>query len=94
MDDAEFAAVRREAGPCPACGAAAALPIVYGLPVADAYERLADHVVFAGCCLPYDAPQFSCSRCSTTWGTPTGVAAGRVAPGAERSRAEGRRGDA
>ena len=76
MDDADSAAVRRVAGPCPACGADAALPIVYGLPDPDAYDRLADRVLFAGCCMPQDAPRFTCSRCSTTWGAPPGAAAG------------------
>lgn len=68
MDDAELAAVRRKADLCPACGADAALPIVYGLPLPDAYERSAGRVVFAGCCVPYDAPLFACAQCDERWG--------------------------
>ncbi len=68
MDDDELAAVRQEAGPCPACGADAALPIVYGMVLPDEHERLAGRAVFAGCCVPYDAPRFACGQCDRTWG--------------------------
>ena len=59
---------RAAAGPCPECGAHAALPIVYGMPDFTSYERLQGEVVFAGCCVPEDPPAYACGVCGARWG--------------------------
>lgn len=46
-----------------------ALPIVYGMPDADSYDRLQGQVVFAGCCVPEEPPELRCRQCSVEWGT-------------------------
>lgn len=69
MDDEQWLVhERREAGPCPSCGADAARPIVYGMPLDDTFERLAGRVVFAGCCLPEVMDRFQCVACQHRWG--------------------------
>lgn len=67
-DDAWVDEERRAAGACPACGSADVLPIVYGMPLRDDHERLGDKVVFAGCCVPVEAPRLTCRRCGNHWG--------------------------
>ena len=47
--------LRRQAGPCPACGALAAKPIIWGMPSAGEFDRT--DVVFGGCCLPENPPR-------------------------------------
>ena len=68
MDDAWVEDVRREAGPCPACGAEAAMPVVYGMPISTDYERYQGRVAFAGCCLLEVLHLYSCGRCGHEWG--------------------------
>lgn len=70
-DDSWVDEARLDAGPCPSCGAAAALPIVYGMPAYDFYERLQGKVVFAGCCTSDSDPLYRCAACSATWGRRT-----------------------
>lgn len=59
---------RQAAGACPACGAPEAMPIVYGMPMREDYERLGDRVIFAGCCVPAEPARFRCTVCGTQWG--------------------------
>ena len=70
MDDDEswILAARADAGPCPRCGGGTALPILYGMPMQDDYERLSGRVVFAGCIVPEEPARFACSRCGQEWG--------------------------
>ncbi len=68
QDDSWFEQARREAGPCPFCGADAARPILYGMPLEEDDTRLQGRVVFAGCMIPPDPPAFSCGRCRFSWG--------------------------
>ncbi len=67
-DEGWFEDVRRDAGRCPFCGSDSALPIMYGMPLADDYERLQGDVVFAGCLVSADPPRFSCGECRFSWG--------------------------
>lgn len=62
------ARVRREAGPCPDCGADNAKPILYGMPSGADWERLQGEVVFAGCVLPEVLHLYSCGSCGREWG--------------------------
>jgi hypothetical protein len=68
-DDSWVDDERRAAGDYPQCGSAAPMPIVFGMPILEDYERLSGQVVFAGCCPPPLAPRFSCPRCGNEWGT-------------------------
>ena len=60
--------VRVLAGPCPACGAHAARPVLYGMPDPEAFERLSEQVVFAGCLVPEVAHPYACAVCGARWG--------------------------
>lgn len=70
MDDDErwLAAEREQAGTCPACGLTQAQPIVYGMPVYDAYDRMSDRVAFSGCCVPEVLHRWRCGACAHEWG--------------------------
>ena len=57
-----------EAGPCPACGATAAKPILWGYPAEEDVQRLGDSVVWGGCCLPPEPAAFACSVCGEEYG--------------------------
>ena len=53
---------------CPQCGAAAVVPIVYGLPgeeLAEACRR--GEVVLGGCCITDDMPEWHCKACEHEW---------------------------
>jgi hypothetical protein len=61
-------AVRREAGPCPRCGASAAKPILWGYPANDASEEYGDTVSWGGCCLPEAPAAYACGACGLEYG--------------------------
>ncbi len=63
---------QRAAGPCPSCGAAAAMPVLYGYPDAGTYYRLEGVVEFAGCLVPPDPARWRCGRCGASWGRAVG----------------------
>jgi hypothetical protein len=52
---------------CPACGEREGVPLVWGLPGPDEFER--DDVSFGGCFLPPDPPTTSCRACGHEWGS-------------------------
>ena len=60
--------IRREAGPCLACGESAAKPILWGYPSAEDYERLGDSVAWGGCCLPEVPAAYLCAACGHEYG--------------------------
>lgn len=56
-------------GPCPACGAVDAVPILYGLPTVDMGEAAGrGELVLGGCTVTGADPQWACRRCETRWG--------------------------
>ena len=61
-------AVRREAGPCPHCGAELAKAIFYGMPDYGTYQDLEDVVVFAGCLVPEEPFPYACDGCGSRYG--------------------------
>ena len=63
-----FEDVRREAGPCTACGATEAKPILWGLPAEDDVERYGDSVSWGGCCLPERPAAYRCGACGHEYG--------------------------
>ena len=63
-----LADVRREAGPCPACGAVAAKPILWGMPSAEDFVRFGDTVSWGGCCLPATPAAYVCGACGQEYG--------------------------
>jgi hypothetical protein len=68
MSETGFDEIRREAGPCPACGADAAKPILWGLPSPADYERLGDSVGWGGCVIPEVPAAYLCGACSHEYG--------------------------
>ena len=68
MRDEEAYDVRALAGPCPACRSDTARPVSYGMPDPEAFERLSDRVVFAGCLVPEVAHPYACAVCGARWG--------------------------
>jgi hypothetical protein len=60
--------VRQEAGPCPACGAIAAKPMIWGYPSAEDFEELGDTVGWGGCCLPPMPAAYVCDMCGEEYG--------------------------
>ena len=69
-----FDEVRLAAGPCPACGATAAKPILWGYPAGEDVERFGDSVVWGGCCLPPEPALYSCAACGAEYGVRRGSA--------------------
>ena len=59
---------RLAAGPCPACSATAAKPILWGYPADEDVERFGDSVVWGGCCLPERPAAYQCSACGEDYG--------------------------
>ena len=56
---------------CPACGAHAGIPIVYGYPDPDQQERsAAGKIELGGCICSFDQPEWSCRACNHRWRYP------------------------
>src|SRR4051795_7425872 len=55
---------------CPGCGQENSVPLLYGLPGADAF-RLAERglVALGGCLMPGDVAAFVCRSCELEWGS-------------------------
>lgn len=50
---------------CPACGAPV-YPILYGEPVMseeDYFNTYGEHVIYGGCCINFNDPEWACSKC-------------------------------
>ena len=63
--------------PCPACGAADPVPIVYGLPGLDLFEAAErGEVVLGGCLVGSESPEFECRGCGLAlpWVDPVAAA--------------------
>lgn len=55
---------------CPACGSAAGIPIVYGMPGADLFAAAEDgQVGLGGCVIVPGQPDHRCSACGHQWCT-------------------------
>lgn len=55
--------------PCPQCGSARALSIVYGYPAPETQARAeAGEVLLGGCMLGPDSPVWSCKVCGAEYG--------------------------
>ena len=53
---------------CPECGAAAGVPILYGLPSPEFINELEPGTVaFGGCAFSDDSPQWFCRNCEHEW---------------------------
>lgn len=52
---------------CPKCGAPV-YRILYGLPAMseeDYFKKYHEHVIYGGCCISEDDPEWACSKCGT-----------------------------
>ncbi len=59
---------KRNKPTCPKCGSTTVLPILYGLPAAEAVEEAKrGEIALGGCCISDDSPQWHCSRCEHDW---------------------------
>jgi hypothetical protein len=55
---------------CPACGAADVVPVLYGLPDAEAGRAAeAGRVALGGCDVTKDSPDIHCRNCGREWST-------------------------
>ena len=63
-----FEDVRQAAGPCPACGATAAKPMLWGYPSEEDFERFGDSVGWGGCCIPPQPAAYKCGECGEEYG--------------------------
>jgi hypothetical protein len=53
---------------CPKCGANNSIPIIYGLPAPELFEKAeAKKVKLGGCCVEANSPQFFCKECNNEW---------------------------
>jgi hypothetical protein len=51
---------------CPACGSADVVPILYGMPTAEMFEKAeAGLIALGGCCVSLDGPCWRCVSCNT-----------------------------
>lgn len=54
--------------PCPSCGSAAVIPIVYGMPDEDLVRRDAEGLALIGGVAMYDySPEWHCKDCQHQW---------------------------
>ena len=54
---------------CPKCGSKNTVPIIYGLPSLDLYEKEQKReILLGGCCVTSDAPCCYCKDCGNRWG--------------------------
>lgn len=67
-DEDMLAAVRADAGPCPACSRAEAKPIFWGYPNPTDVYRFGDRVSWGGCCLPQQPTAYACGSCGEEYG--------------------------
>jgi hypothetical protein len=59
--------------PCPRCGSAEAIPIVYGYPTPEAFEASErGEFRLGGCVIGPESPEFECAGCGAElpWATP------------------------
>jgi hypothetical protein len=55
---------------CPECGQENSVPLLYGLPEANAFRQAEQGVVvLGGCVMPEDEPAFVCRACGLQWGS-------------------------
>jgi hypothetical protein len=56
--------------PCPKCQSEKIVPIVYGLPRYEFFEKAkADEFILGGCTIYEDSPQWHCKECGHLWQT-------------------------
>lgn len=60
--------VRQDAGPCPACGSLAAMPLIWGMPDGASVEEYGDRVSWGGCCVPEVVHPYRCGECDQSYG--------------------------
>ena len=54
---------------CPKCGGENTVPICYGLPMYETYEKeQKGELVLGGCCVSSDSPSWYCKDCKNRWG--------------------------
>jgi len=54
---------------CPKCGGENTVPICYGLPMYETYEKeQKGELVLGGCCVSGDSPSWYCKDCKNSWG--------------------------
>jgi len=54
---------------CPKCGGENTVPICYGLPMYETYEKeQKGELVLGGCCVSDDSPSWYCKDCKNSWG--------------------------
>lgn len=53
---------------CPKCAARTGVPILYGMPSPEMFERLErGEIVAGGCVIEKDAPEWACQACGFRW---------------------------
>jgi len=53
---------------CPNCGSKNVIPIVYGLPEHEAFEReKRGEIILGGCLIDFDSPNWHCKDCGFEW---------------------------
>ena len=54
---------------CPKCGSNNTVPIVYGMPPYELFEKEEIHeVILGGCIVHDDSPSWHCKDCENYWG--------------------------
>jgi hypothetical protein len=58
--------------PCPGCGAAETIPVMYGYPSYQAFQQQeAGLIMLGGCLVDPDNPDWHCKVCCHEWQQPT-----------------------
>jgi predicted RNA-binding Zn-ribbon protein involved in translation (DUF1610 family) len=60
---------KAESSKCPECGSSKALPILYGMPSAEAGKAAQEgKIILGGCSIEIGAPTWHCDQCGHEWG--------------------------
>ncbi|MCX7720652.1 MAG: hypothetical protein N2Z64_05145 [Dictyoglomus thermophilum] len=53
---------------CPKCGSKNVIPIIYGYPTSEAFEKeKRGEIILGGCVIEYDSPNWYCKECGYKW---------------------------